>query len=85
MLKRTRGGVRLAAWMKRTRTTQKALADQLETVQQNVSEWIRGERPAPLHHAIKLQKLTKIRVEDWTVEVESDSGTDVTTQTRAAG
>lgn len=85
MLKPTRAGVRLAAWLKRTGTTQKEFADKLGTAQQNVSEWIRGGHAVSLKHALKIQKLTKIRPEDWSVAVEPESGTDVTEQQRATG
>ncbi len=64
-----RGGVRLEEWIKEDRRTQAWVAEQIGTHQTNVSAWIRG-RPIPLRMAVKIQKLTGIEVEDWTIEAD---------------
>lgn len=64
-----RGGVRLRDWLRDERRTQEWLGEQIGTHQTNVSAWIRG-RPIPVEMAVKIEKLTGIEVEDWTVEAD---------------
>lgn len=64
-----RGGVRLRDWLRDERRTQEWLAEQIGSYQTNVSAWIRG-RPIPVDMAVKIQKLTGVEVEEWTIEAE---------------
>lgn len=64
-----RGGVRLHDWLKDERRTQAWLGMEIGTHQTNVSAWIRG-RPIPVEMAVKIERLTGIEVEDWTVEAD---------------
>jgi plasmid maintenance system antidote protein VapI len=68
-----RGGVRLRQWLRDERRTQEWLGEQIGSHQTNVSAWIRGERQVPIEKAVKLEKLTGIEVEEWTVAAD-DSG-----------
>lgn len=53
----------LRAWMKRTGTTQKALARLLGIGQAQVSRYINGSRNLSIEHAIDLALLTGVPVE----------------------
>lgn len=64
-----RAGLRLHDWLESERRSQGWIAEQVGTHQTSVSAWIRG-RPIPLEAAIKIQKLTGIAVEEWTVEAD---------------
>jgi plasmid maintenance system antidote protein VapI len=63
------GGVRLHDWLKEERRTQAWLGEQIDTHQTNVSAWM-NKRPIPLEMAVKIEKLTGIPVEDWTIEAD---------------
>jgi len=76
MRERTVGIQKLDAWMKKTKTTQEMLAEKINASQQSISAYLKKGRPVPLRHAVALEKLTKIRVEDFVAPAES--GTDVT-------
>lgn len=82
MREQTIGIQKLDAWMKKTKTTQEMLAEKINASQQSISAYLKKGRPVPLRHAIALEKLTRIRVEDF-VE-PADSSTDVTNPSRAA-
>lgn len=60
----TRGGERLRGWLEDERRSQAWLADQIGSLQQNVSAWIRG-RQIPLDAALAIEKLTGIGVSAW--------------------
>ncbi len=81
----TRGGKRLAAWMKDNRRSQQWIADQVSTHQTNVSAWLK-KRPIPLDKAIAVRDLTGIPVEDWAVPADAESSpVDVTDTAQKAG
>lgn len=79
----TVGIQKLDAWMIKTKTTQEMLAEKIGASQQSISAYLKKGRPVPLRHAVALEKLTKIRVEDFVAP--SDSGTDVAAGVSRAG
>lgn len=82
MRERTIGIQKLDAWMVKTGTTQEVLAEKLGASQQSISAYLKKGRPVPLRHAVAIEKLTKIRVEDFLEPADSD--TDVTAPSRVA-
>ena len=70
MHKQTRGSTRLRAWMAKNGMNQKQVGAQIGVHQTMVGQWLLG-RPISLKHAVALQKVTKIRAEDWTVDADA--------------
>jgi plasmid maintenance system antidote protein VapI len=69
-LKQRQAGVRLEEWLRAERRSQEWLAEQLGTHQTSVSRWLLGRARPAVEMAVKIEKLTGIDVEDWTVEAE---------------
>lgn len=85
MHKQTRGSVRLHAWMAKNGLNQKKLAEALSASGMKVHQtYVSGlllGRPCSLPVAVQIKRVTKIPVEDWTVEEQAPAaefGTDVT-------
>ena len=70
----TQGGVRLRAWLREQRRTQKWLAEQIgpDAHQTYVSRWILGKAP-PLKMAIAVEKITGIAPSEWLVPAGTPS------------
>lgn len=72
----SRAGVRLKAWLKDERRTQKWLAEQIGTRQTEVSRWTLGREP-PIAFAIAIRSITGIGVEEWAIPAAPISSSDL--------